>query len=797
MPLLGNIGWRRRLALAGAVGLVFAAVTLIVAVAMEPLPEGLVSGGPTPSLRVLDRGGRLLGEVTREGERVAAVRLADLPPHVTAAVLAAEDARFFTHPGIDPFSMLRAAGQAVWHRQLVSGASTITQQLARALFERPRTLRGKLKEIVVALRIEHELDKATILEAYLNHIEFGPRLVGLEAASRALFDKPAARLDLAEAALLVGLPRGPSLYDPTRGTERARRRRDRILERMRGHAAAADDVVDRALHQPIELHKTYKTGRAQHLSRALAQGALVPGLAPGVLREARTTLDGGLQAEVEALARVTVERLVAQDVTAAAVLVVDNATREVLAYVGSQDFWSAASLGQNDGVRALRQPGSALKPFVYAAALTHQRWTTATILPDVEIHLPTTHGDYAPRNYDGKFHGPVRLRSALANSLNIPAVYAAQRTGPDRVLATLHRLGFDSLQESAAEYGAAIALGDGEVTLAELAAAYATLANAGEYRGLVYLTEARRKDGSAFVLAEPPERRALARDVARLIGSVLADDEERQASFGRGSALELPFPVAVKTGTSKGYRDNWAVGFSSELTVAVWVGNFDGHPMKQSSGVTGAGPLFHGVMLAAMRGRPALEVASTSGLIEREICSLSGELPGPACVHRTREVFAPGSAPEHECSMHELVGVLPDTGLRAGPGCNAAVEKPFEIYGEPYVDWAKKATRPLAPTAFDPRCPGMIERRSGPPRVVYPFDGARFTRDPALSIAQQELVLRAAGSDGSPLWFVLDGRRFDLRGGIHELRWPLAVGRHTLRAESAAGVGPTVVFTVD
>ncbi|HSC88695.1 MAG TPA: transglycosylase domain-containing protein, partial [Polyangiaceae bacterium] len=318
--------------LAGLVVLGLLAATLV-AVARTPLPASLAASDKVPSVRVLDREGLLLLEVTSQGERVAAVRLATLPAHVRWAVLAAEDQRFYSHPGVDPLAMTRAAAQALWFRRLVSGASTITQQLARAQFERPRTLAGKWREMVVALRIERELDKDSILEAYLNRVDFAPRIQGLEAASRALFDKPAADLDLAEAALLVGLPRGPSLYDPSRGTERAKRRRDRILERLRELDVVPDEAIERALAEPVRLQRSYRGQGAQHLARALARGELVAGTSQTPFSEVKTTLDAALQREVESLARATIDRLVQQDASAASVLVIDNRSAEVLAYV--------------------------------------------------------------------------------------------------------------------------------------------------------------------------------------------------------------------------------------------------------------------------------------------------------------------------------------------------------------------------------------------------------------------------------------------------------------------------------
>jgi penicillin-binding protein 1C len=800
-----------------------AVVALTIAVALQPLPPALRGAPAESTLRVLDRGGRLLGEYRPDqGQRAGSVRLEQLPEHVVAAVLAAEDARFYRHAGVDPVAMFRAALQAAWHRRIVSGASTITQQLARNVTKRPPGLGGKLREMIIALRIERELDKTRILEEYLNRVDYAPQVRGLDAASRVFFDKPAARLDLAEAALLVGLPRGPSLYNPARGTERAERRRNRVLERMRAAGLASEAAVAQALRQPVRLQTLPRRGGAEHFVRALGAGQLLPDWPRGQVREARTTLDAALQAEVQGLALQTVKRLEAEDATAAAVLVVDNATRHVLAYVGSPDFWSVPHQGQNDGVRARRQPGSTLKPFVYAAAMDALGYTAATLLPDIELHLPTAQGDYAPRNYDGRFHGPVRLREALANSLNVPAVFTAQRVGPDRVLSLLRTVGFHSLDRDAAHYGAALALGDGEVTLAELAAAYATLATEGRYAPLRFVLSARDAGGRELPMpSEPPEvhdrtgdatgttatgaagaapSAVLPPTTARLLTDILADPHARSASFGRGSVLDLPFAAAVKTGTSKGYRDNWAVGFTREVTVAVWVGNFDGRPMRNSSGVTGAGPLFRDVLLAAMEGRTPAPLRTAHDLVPVEVCALSGELPSEHCTHRVRELFPAGRTPRASCAFHERVLVARASQRLATPRCADAEWRVFERYPETFQAWAQRAGRPLAPVEFDARCPGAAPDALPPgarPEVAYPFAGAHFTVDPGLTPERQNLLFRARGvAQGLGVTFLLDGRPLSPQGP-HEILWRLQRGQHRLEVEAGGGRSAPVHFTVE
>lgn len=693
-----RVGVRVALLLAAA-----GAVPVLVVSAMalfEPLPVELVAGRKSDSLRIHDRHGRLLRELRdRKGRRTSEVTLQEVSPHVVSALLAAEDARFRWHPGVDPLAVIRAALQALFAGRVVSGGSTLTQQLARALVPRPRTASGKLREMAVALRIEAALDKDEILTAYLNRIEFGPNRVGIEAASRTYFDKPARLLDLAEAATLVALVRGPTFYDPHKGTRRLEQRRNLVLARVRRRGLAPDAAIALAERTPLRLQPNRAAGGAEHLAFELASGRLTPALAGrrAVLYE--TTLDADLQSDVETAVRRVLAQLGSAEASAAAVLVVENRSGDVLAYVGSPDYFADLAQGRNDGTRALRQPGSALKPFVYAAAIERLGWTPATIVPDLELSLWTPDGRYVPKNYDGRAHGPVRLRVALANSLNLPALHATSRVGPEAVLATLRRFGFASLDRDAQHYGIAMALGGGEVRLDELAAAYAALARDGVYRPLRYAIRVGLQGGQAEDVPLTAERRVLSAPIARQLTSMLADSRARRPAFGTDSVLDFSFPAAVKTGTSKGLRDNWAIGYTREITVAVWVGNFDGRPMVRSSGVTGAGPVLHAVLERAMRGREAAPLTTREGLVEREICALSGALPHANCAQRVRELFVPGREPQAACSWHELVMIDEITGARAPSGCSSAKAHVFERYPDSYAGWARAAERPLAPDA--------------------------------------------------------------------------------------------------
>lgn len=778
----------RALIAGAALALLATVAGILVAVTLEPLPQALQEGPPEPGLDILDRHGRRIAMVVApDGRRASSVTLAEVSPLLTHALISAEDRRFYQHPGVDPIAMLRAVGQALRERRIVSGASTLTQQLARSLMRRPRSLRGKLREIVVALRIERALDKRRILADYLNRVEFGPNLRGAAAASRYYFDKPASDLDLAEAAMLAALVRAPSAYQPDRNPKRLRERRDWVIARMQRLGLVTQDAAQRAAARPIEPQSAWLGGGVEHLVRALVRRDVQPELERS-LRRVETTVDLELQRRVEALVGRSSTRLRAFGASAAAALVIDTPTGDVLAYVGSPDFLARDALGQNDGARALRQPGSTLKPFVYAAAMEHLAWTAATLVPDLELHLPTAHGDYSPRNYDGRYHGPVRLRRALASSLNVPAIYAAERVGPPQVLEVLHRFGFASLDRHAAHYGAALALGDGEVRLTELAAAYATLARGGGYRPLRFVRRYQTAVGNERVLPEKPLQRAVDARTAALLSDMLSDDVARAAAFGRDSVLSFPETTAVKTGTSKGFRDNWVIGYTRRVTVAVWVGNFDGTPMLGSSGSTGAGPLFHEVMRAATTAG-SVPTAASVRLISADICPLSGMRPGPACPDRTNELFIAGSSPTSVCNMHVHVLVDAANGLLSADGCPGAVKRSFEHYPAKFGSWAEHADRPLAPRAWSPRCPARSQMASNGPLVIaYPFDGAEFLIDPALAVQRQQIVFSArAASDTPSIAWWLDGKPIGTRAPPFSLPWQMAPGRHVLEARSASG----------
>ena len=763
-------------------------------------PELLASAAEAPpaarpSVRITDSSGALLIDRRDEnGERRRRLSLEEFGALLPRAVIAAEDARFYSHPGVDPVAM----GSAVLARlsgKPLTGASTLTQQLARVLEKAPRTRRAKLDVMGLAVRIEMELPKDRILEAYLNEIEFGAKLRGAEAASWALFDKPARELSLAEVAALASIPRGTSLYDPIKHPENLRRRRDRVLDRMAAHGLATADEARAAKGDPLVLAPRLRGVSAPHFAHAVSTGALGTALPPDAV-EVQTTLVGELQRELVTSARTTVDTLAERGVTAAAVVVLDNKSGRVLGYVGSPDAYDEKRLGGNDGVRALRQPGSTLKPFVYELAFERLGMTPATLLPDIELSFPTASGDpYRPHNYDERFHGPVLVRQALGNSYNVPAVWVTERLGAENLLDRLHALGFLSLDRPASEYGLALALGDGEVTLLELASAYATLARGGEYLAPTSIAGWQLANGDFVTTATGSPKRVLSEASAALISDILRDKRARAASFGDETVFDLPFDVAAKTGTSKGFRDNFAVGFTSEVTVAVWVGNFDGGAMRGVSGITGAGPLFREAISAASRFFPPREL-SPPDADAVEICALSGRRAGPHCARHKRE-WVPHGSRLAECDMHVEVEIDTLTGMRAGPLCTTGTHRVvFEKFPPLFSSWAESAGRSLAPSVFAARCPA-------PPgdagtetsvRVLYPEDGARFFLEAGRSAHVRARVAFPGGGDGAT--FVIDGvplaaDRFG-RATIELVR-----GQHTLIARAGKSESAAIHFTVE
>ncbi len=742
---------------AAAVTTVLAAGSLLGWIA-SPLPADLSRPAARPAVVVLDRHGLPL-RVARasDGSLARWVPLAEVDPDLVAAFLAAEDRRFYRHAGVDPLALMRAAWTDLRRRRLISGGSTITMQLARLLRPSSRSWTGKLQQMLWALRLERHLDKQTILEQYLNRVPLGQAAVGVQAAAALYFGASASELSLGQAALLAGLARAPSSDNPLVAPGRARAARTLVLRRLVRQGYAPASAAERAQAEPVLARQHRTDFLAPHFTTRLLADQPLP--ADGIWH---TSLDLGLETVLEAEVRHTAETLRSRGARHAALVVLDNPTGEILAWVGSPDFW-ADTAGQVDMVVSPRQPGSTLKPFLYGLAFDRGA-TPATVLPDLPRIYQTSTGAYAPRNYDRRFHGPVRAREALASSFNLPAVELADRLGPGSLLAMLRQTGFTSLRRTAEYYGLGLALGNGDVTLLELANGYRALASGGLWRPVRWRPTPRGEP------AEPGRRVVSARSAA-LVLDILTDPVARVPGFGLDTPLDFPFVAAAKTGTSRHFTDNWAVAVTGRFTVAVWVGNFSGRPMDGVSGVSGAGPLLHrAVLLTAERYPPgALLAPREAGAVPARICRLSGLLATDRCPGMT-EWFAPGEVPARHCDWHE------------GGGIRLPVE---------YAEWAQPSVRLSAhpPDRLSARPP--VRPATEPFRIVSPEDGDRYEVPPGVQPRYATVALRAGGGTGGVIRWTVDGK------SVSGERWALHPGAHVVRAEAGPGERAEVRIRVE
>jgi len=622
---------RRRFYLGSIVGTL--AALLIAghfALKLVPIPPALLRP-PIQSIVLLDRNGIPLRE-TRVAERFShELALDEVPRRVIDAVLAAEDKRFYSHHGIDWLATARAIMAGLTHGRVVSGASTITQQLVKISERRPRTWRAKLIESVTALRLEQSWSKDQILAAYLNRLDFGNLNIGLAAAADYYFGKPVSDLSDAEASFLAGLPKNPRKLNPHLAADAARRRQMTVLERMRGNGSLDAARYDRAIAESLTLRPPQRRFRAPHFVEMVLQQ--LPETPPA---ELRTTLDFRLNEQVETIVRDRLAQLREQNVRNAAAVVIDNATGDVIALVGSENYFSPGA-GQVNGGWAQRSAGSALKPFTYLLALERGA-TPATTVADVRTSFPADGGFYRPENYNRRCYGPVRYRTALASSLNIPAVKVLLAAGgPAALHQRLRECGLTTLNRPPEVYGLGLTLGNCEARLLEMTNAYASLARLGEFRPWRVLP-------TSTIQVHRYSRPELVWQIA----DILSDNSARTLAFGMNSALRFNYPVACKTGTSTDFRDNWTIGFTPEFSVGVWAGNFDGAPMREVSGVSGAGPILHAIFDYLHTNSGTTWYRTPDTIVERKVHPLTGKLLADDDARGVREKFVADRLPAAE-----------------------------------------------------------------------------------------------------------------------------------------------------
>ena len=681
--------------------------------------------------RFYDRNGQVLYEmIDPNAGRRTYTPLEEISPYVLAATIAIEDKEFYNHPGFDLLALIRAMISNYTSGEVVSGASTITQQLARTLFFTPEerveiSYRRKAKEIILSSEITRRYSKDEILELYLNEINYGNMAYGIEAAAETYFNTAASELTLAQSAFLAGLPQAPSVYDIFSNRDMTLNRNKQVLTAMYNVSKEKDCISVSNSPQRICLEAQQAADayiwidnyefklRANPMVyphwvtyiRYLLETQYDPQMIYRSGFRVYTTLDPHLQLEADRIVKEQVEALADRNVTDGALVAIDPQTGEILAMTGSADFYNDAIAGQINMALQPRQPGSSIKPLTYAAAF-EKGWTPATVLWDVPSEFPPsgdpndTREPYKPVNYNGRFHGPVSVRTALANSYNIPAVKALAFIGiydnpatieADGLIAFARRLGITTLERN--DYGLSLTLGGGEVTLFDMTSAFSVFANNGKKITPVAITRIEDHEGNIIFEAKPqePEQVMLA-EHAYLITSILSDAVARAPMFGTDSILNLPFPAAAKTGTTNEYRDNWTVGYTPDLVTGVWVGNADNSPMVDTSGVAGAAPIWNAFMNSAipyLTGNTPADFVRPEGIIEKEICVHSGAEPSEDCKNRRTELFAADQPPpSSEDDLWKRVLVDTWTNLKSSPACEGYTEDKLVL--NVTDKWAKK-----------------------------------------------------------------------------------------------------------
>ncbi|MDH4163649.1 MAG: transglycosylase domain-containing protein [Nitrospirota bacterium] len=824
-------------------------------------PSGLattISGGTI----FTDRYGRELRFIPNmQGERLRWAALTEIPEAVRNAFIAAEDERFYQHHGFDGIAILRAAWSNLTKGKIVSGASTISQQVVRLVYgeygarssefgpplTQPSPLRGedkgegslgslkrarrtykdKLIEIVRSVKMERMFSKDQILEQYLNRAPMGNNLVGVEAAARAYFGASVKNLSASEAALLASLPKAPGMLNPYgSGFERLVERRDWVLGRMEKLGMLTPDQVAVARETQPRLKKLAFRSFAPHIVDMLRQQNADKGIL-------RTTLDLDLQVRLQEILASHAERLKYRGATQAAAIVIHNPTMEVLAAVGSLEY-SEKNGGYNNGFLAERSAGSTLKPFLYALAIESGD-TVSTLLEDTERVYRSREGQYSPLNFDRKEYGPVKMRAALGSSLNLSAVKMLQRVGEDRFYEMLAGLELINHPERGPEhYGLGMAIGNPEISPEQLATAYAMLANYGVYRPAKYVMNAVSPHPSR--LTPHDKRYVLLPQTAYIVTDMLSDSTARMLTFSRSrTMMDLPFRAAIKTGTSTFFRDLWAVGYTPDYTVAVWVGNFDGSPTKNLSGSSAAAPLFADIIGYLHRRSAPVDFHEPRGIRRVQVCGYSGMKPTAYCTHKVVETFIVGSEPTGTCTFHtyngarhelsasfagwlyqksrtgsegrfRLSGFNDDLGtVFDDPGDSEALERAPGVRSKSAREPERKASKSeqattsprhytiaaASLTSSGPAVPG-----EGDIRILYPLDRDRFvvTRPDR----GRTIKLQAAVNEPVPYveWFV-NGRFYKRTGPPYQALWSLEQGRYRITAVTPRNIGDTVQVTVE
>jgi len=717
-----------------------------------------------PAVVVADRTGSPLRIFLPPDEQLRLpVSLRDVAPVFIQTLIASEDRWFYSHPGVNPFALMRAAWVNLRHGRIVSGASTISMQIARLAEPKPRTLWAKGQEVFRALQLERRFTKQELLERYINLTPYGGNIEGIGAAAPVYFGKTPAQLSLGEAALLLVLPRSPNGYNPTRNPQAALAVRNRALQQAAIQRAFASEALADARRHPIPAPAWRPPFVAPHFCQLVMDR--LPH-APKIV----TTLDRRLQQIAETQVAARVASLRDHGISSAAVVVIENDSRAVRALVGSPDFFATPTQGQVNAAVARRSPGSTLKPFLYAMAMD-----TGRIIPDSYLlDIPTDFAGYVPENFDGQYSGLVTAREALVRSLNAPAVRLLAEVGLAEFHTLLQRGGLNTLDRPSTAYGLPLILGSGEVTLLDLTNLYATLATGGIHRPVqMQLIEP---------TPAPTGERLFSPESAHLVTRTLTG--LRRPDLPRAWHLTRDVPVvAWKTGTSYGHRDAWSLGFSARYTIGVWVGNTDGRGQKGISGADHAAPLLFDLFRVIEGGTAQLPRFEEAQLGAARICTQSHELAGPYCPLQITVPTLPGRSKLSLCSFHRRVFVDSETGEQLAGACltkrphTAAV---ITVYPAELLAWEQArgqvvASVPrLSPACADIPTNELLKITSPNPATPY-----HLRRDTPVEYQQIPLSVQGSAS-ASRLYWYQDGTLIGSATPEARLLLPLQRGTHRL-----------------
>ncbi|HUW22312.1 MAG TPA: PBP1A family penicillin-binding protein [Candidatus Bathyarchaeia archaeon] len=640
-----------------------------------PQPDRLVTRSQVVSTKIFDRTGRLLYKIYRNQNR-SLVKIEDIPPYLIQTTVAIEDAEFYQHYGFSPRGILRSLAKNLAEGKL-QGGSTITQQLVKnALLSSERTLIRKIKELVLSIQTEMRFNKEEILQMYLNEVGYGGAAYGAEEAAWKYFGKSVRDLNLAESALLAGLPASPTLYSPFGAhPEMAKKRQIQVLQRMIAENFITPEEAEVAKATELQFAPQETNIYAPHFTMYV-KDLLVRRFGEQLVEEGGLEVITSLDLEIQNFAQKVVseelENLKKLSVTNGAVLITNPKTGEILAMVGSKNFFDTEHDGNVNVTLRPRQPGSAIKPVNYAVALG-LGYTPATILSDTPITYKIPgQPPYSPRNYDNRFHGNISLRTALASSYNVPAVKILSSYGVNKMIEMGKKLGITTWNNED-RFGLSLTLGGGEVKMIDLAVVYGTLANSGQqinlnpilqvsdYRGKLYSGNECAQESSDSPDAPAAEavkekicqpKQVLNPQTTYLINDILTDNQARTPAFGSHSLLVIPDKtIAVKTGTTNSLRDNWTIGYTPDILVAAWVGNNDNSPMSYiASGLTGASSIWNKIMTTLIADKEDTPFSRPEGIIETKICPLTGTLPCLGCPVKT-EIFTAGTEPKNHCFL--------------------------------------------------------------------------------------------------------------------------------------------------